>query len=147
MIGAIWRGLAGFGAVWRGLAPLFLAGGAILVLLLAAHAAGLRWDPFDLAGRRLERARAEAAVAASDAAARALEARGEAAQRGRLETIHHQALAVERATAAATEQARRADDANQPLDPARAARLGDHDRQLCRLAAALDGCAAATDAG
>ena len=54
---------------------------------------------------------------------------------------------VAEATAAAETRARTADDADTPLDPDRAQRLHDHDRQLCRLAPAVAGCPASADPG
>ena len=110
---------------------------ALILALAAAHAVGLRWDPFDLAGRRLRAAEARADVAESDAAARRLEQAGEAGQRARLDRHHQQTLAVARATQRAAADARSAHDADLPLDPARAARLGEHDRRLCDLKPAL----------
>ncbi|HCW48771.1 MAG TPA: hypothetical protein DGP25_01575, partial [Brevundimonas sp.] len=59
--------------------------------------------------------------------------------------FHHHAEAVARATASAENRARTADDAETPLDPARAQRLRDHDSELCRLAPTVAGCAAASD--
>ena len=108
-----------------------------LAVVWLGHGLGLRWDPFGLAGRRLRTAEAHAAAAASGALARGLEAEGMAEQARRLEHHHQQAVAVERATAVATAQARSAHDASIPLDPARADRLVRHDGELCRLAPAV----------
>ena len=122
---------------------LALIGGVVVLLLAAGSGLGLRWDPFDLQKRRLETAQARATRAENDADARRVEAEGRAQQVVRLDNHHRQTLAVERATVAAVTQARSAPDANDPLDPVRAERLHAHDRELCRLAADLDGCAAA----
>ncbi|MNQ76146.1 hypothetical protein D3C85_909690 [compost metagenome] len=122
---------------------LVLAGAMVVLLAVAGRGVGLRWDPFDLQQRRLEAAQAQATRAESDAEARRLEAAGRDQQAAGLEIHHRQTLAVERATVAAVTQARSAEDANDPLDPVRADRLRAHDRELCRLAPDLDGCAAA----
>ncbi|WP_307365463.1 hypothetical protein [Brevundimonas sp. SORGH_AS_0993] len=115
-----------------------------LALMLAALAGlGFRWDPLGLERRRLEAARAGAAVAAAERQARSLEAEAAVAQARRLETHHTQITAGARATAAAVSQARSADDADIPVESRRADRLRGHDRELCRLAPELDGCAAA----
>lgn len=112
---------------------------AALVVLAAGvgHGLGLRWDPFDLSGRRFRAAEARAAIAVADAGARRLETEGRADQARRLEHLHQQAVAVARVTADASSQARSAHDASTPLDPARAGRLLHHDRELCRLSPAL----------
>ena len=134
---------------WSLLRVLTPAGWSLLAVALVAavvvlgHGLGLRWDPFDLAGRRLRTAEAHAAAAVSDAVARGLESEGRTEQDRRLEHHHQQALAVERATAVAAAQARSAHDASIPLDTARADRLVRHDRELCRLAPAVCGPATA----
>lgn len=104
-----------------------------LVLTAAGRGLGLRWDPFDLAGRRLEAAERRADEAVDAAAARRLEIEGAAAQARRLDDHQQRALDLARGAASAGVEARNADDADQPLDPARIARLRDHDRELCRL--------------
>ena len=121
---------------------LVLIGAAIVLLTITGRGLGLRWDPFSLQQRRLEVAEARAAQAKSAADARRIEAEGRAAQGARLVVHHRQTLAVERATVAAVTQARSAEDANHPLGPVRADRLRAHDRELCRFAPDLDGCAA-----
>jgi hypothetical protein len=123
---------------------LALMGAAVLLLAITGRGLGLRWDPFDLQQRRLETVQARATRAESDAEARRIEAAGQAQQAARVEIHHRQILAVERATVAAVTQARSAEDANDPLDPVRADRLRAHNRELCRLAADLNGCAAAS---
>lgn len=122
---------------------LVLVGVMVVLLTVAGRGVGLRWDPFDLQQRRLEAAQAQATRAESDAEARRLEVAGRDQQAAGLEIHHRQTLAVERATVAAVTQARSAEDANDSLDPVRAHRLRAHDRELCRLAPDLDGCAAA----
>ena len=124
---------------------LVLVGAMVILLAVAGRGVGLRWDPFDLQQRRLEAAQAQATRAESDAEARRLEAAGRDQQAAGLEIHHRQTLAVERATVTAVTQARSAEDANDSLDPVRADRLRAHDRELCRLAPDLDGCAAAPD--
>ncbi len=124
-------------AGWIGLA----VAAAVLAIALG-HGLGLRWDPFDLSGRRLRATEDRAAAAVADAGARRLEVEGMADQARRLEHSHHQSLAVARVTADATTQARSAPDESTPMDPARADRLLRHDRELCRLAPAVCGAAA-----
>ncbi|MBU1346683.1 MAG: hypothetical protein KKA16_06995 [Alphaproteobacteria bacterium] len=106
---------------------------------------GFRWDPFDLSRRRLERAEQAAAVGQAEAAARSAEADGQAALVARLDAALLTTRSLDRATALSTQDARIADDALLPLADARAHRLRDHDRQLCRIARDLVGCAAAAD--
>ena len=115
----------------------------IVVAAVLGHGLGLSWDPFGLGQRRLERAEARVATADSDALARGLETEGMAGQARRLDHLHQQAVAAERATALATAQARSAHDASIPLDTARADRLVRHDRELCRLAPPVCGPATA----
>lgn len=129
----------------RALTPLgwLLAGGvAIGLTLLLAAGLGLRWDPFDLAARRLDRAEQRATAAVSDAAARGAEVAAERRQQDRLTRHHETTAAATTATAVASIDARTADDAAEPLDPPRADRLHAHDRELCRLAPHLHGCPA-----
>ena len=121
------------------------AGLLVLVVMIVGRGLGLEWDPLGLQQRRLEAAQARAAWAEADAAARRAEVAEQAAQAAQLERRHRQILAIERATAAAVTEARSAEDANEPLDPVRAERLHAHDRELCRSAPDLDGCAAASD--
>ncbi len=134
--------------VLRGLAPLgwlALSLAALAAVALMLGGLGFRWDPFDLTRRRADRAEQAVAVAGAQAAARTAEAEGQTAQVVRLDAALQSAVALERATAHALQIARIADDASTPLDTARADRLRDHDRQLCRLAPDLGGCAAALD--
>lgn len=131
----------------RALTPLgwlALVGALVLLLGVAGRGLGLTWDPFNFQQRRLEAADARAASAESDAEARRIEAAGQGRQAARVEIHHRQTQAVQRATVAAVTQARSANDANELLDLVRADRLRAHDRELCRLAPDLDGCAAAS---
>lgn len=114
---------------------------ALVAVMALGRGLGLRWDPFDLAGRRLAAAEARAVAAGADADARRLEVEGAAEQTRRLVLHHQQDVLVARATDHAVTHARTADDASNPLDPDRLARLRDHDRRLCQLAPAV--CAAA----
>ncbi|MFN3932902.1 MAG: hypothetical protein ACK4JY_14285 [Brevundimonas sp.] len=120
-----------------------------VVFMLLVQGLGFRWDPFDRAGRRLEAAETRAAAAEAEADARRLESEGAVAQQRRVETHHQQAMELGRATTRAGAEARNADDAEQPLEPARAARLAGHDRELCRIAPAVcpDAAADATGGG
>ena len=124
---------------------LALIGTAVLLLAIVGRGVGMRWDPFGLQQRRLEVAQARMTRAESDAEARRVEAAGQAEQTRRVEIHHRQTQAVERATVAAVTQARSAEYANELLDPVRADRLRAHDRELCRLAPDLGGCAAAPE--
>ena len=134
-------------ALIRTLTPtsrLLVLGVAVILLAMAGGALGLRWDPFGFQQRRMERAEARAAWAEADGAARRAEVAGQMAQAVRLEAHHRKILAVERATVAAVIEAEEADDAKILLDVERAERLRAHDRELCRRAPDLDGCAAAS---
>lgn len=126
---------------------LALVGAAVLLLAITGRGLGLKWDPLGLQQRRLEATQARATQAESDAEARRIETGGQAQQAARVEILHRQTLAVQRATVAAVTQARSAEDANDPLEPVRADRLRAHDHELCRLAPDLDGCAAAAGVG
>jgi hypothetical protein len=135
------------GAVLRRLGP--LGPGLALVVLIAAllvvgRGLGLHWDPFGLGARRQAAVERQAEAAIADARARELEVEGVVAQARRLEQHHQQAVGLARVTAAAQAEARSAHDSDFPLDAGRAARLRDHDRELCRLAPAV--CAPATTA-
>src|SRR5690606_36075718 len=118
--------------VLRTLTPLgwLLSALALAAVLIAlGRGLGLHWDPFGLGERRLETARSRAETAEADAAARRLEVEGAADLSRRLDRHHQQSVELARVTAAADAQSRKADDADVPLDPARAARLRAHDRQ------------------
>lgn len=132
--------------MFRLLTPLgwaFAAAGVLGVGLLVLGGVGFRWDPFNHSQRRLEAAQAQAQVGQAEAAARRLEAEAAIQRSRRLDQFHQQQTATARTIAIAVEQARSADDAKTPLDARRAERLRGHDRELCRLAPDLDGCAGA----
>ena len=114
-----------------------------LTLILAAMAAvlalatGLYWKGrHDDAAR--ERPKTEAALA--KAAVAGLETRGAQASAQRVDLVVHQRDAANGVVARLLPQALKSEDANAPLDPARAARLRDADRQLCLTAPELAGC-------
>lgn len=132
----------------RALTPLgWLAVGltGLAVAALVLGGLGFRWDPLDLARRRADRAEASASQARSEAEARVAEAQAQAGQVARLDSILTTTRRLEAATQQSTLQARAADDADLPLAPDRLDRLRAHDRELCRIAPDLGGCAAAPD--
>ena len=129
----------------RPLGWLAVCAAVLAVVALVLGGLGLRWDPFDLGRRRLDRAEAVAAAAVSESAARTAEAQGQAGQVARLEAAVQSAVALDRVTARSIQTARTADDTATPLPADRAARLRDHDRELCRIAPDLIGCPAAPD--
>ena len=136
-------------AAIRMLTPLgwaIVAVAVVVVGLAALGGLGFRWDPFGRTERRLQAAEAEAAAGREEAAARRLETEAASGQLRRLDDFHNQRTAAGRATAAVVEQARSADDAQTPLEDSRADRLRGHDRELCRLAPDLAGCAGAAGA-
>jgi protein subunit release factor A len=120
----------------------------VVVLALGiGRGLGLRWDPFDLAGRRLEAAETRADTLDRNLSARRLEVEGAQAQ-ARRTTRHHQTLnAVAATTARTLERTEQADDAEILLEADRADRLRDHDRELCHLSPAVCGPAATDPAG
>lgn len=133
----------------RTLSPLgWLAGGvvALIGLVLVLGGLGFRWDPFDLSRRRIERAEQSAARSEAVARSRQAEAAGQAGQLARLDAALQTTRSLDRATDRSIQTARDADDADLPIPSARAERLRDHDRELCRLAPELGGCPAPTDA-
>lgn len=115
---------------------------AAVAAWLLAQGLGFRWDPFDRSARRLEAARGEAEAARSEASARRLESEGRARQIVSLDREQARKRAAGRATAAAIEQTRALEDANDELELDRAERLRAHDGELCELAPDLAGCAA-----
>lgn len=119
----------------------------VVVLVVVGRGLGLRWDPLQLQARRLEAAEQRLGRAEVEADARAQEAVARGRQIQNLDAFYRNNRAVTAATVAAESRARTADDADTPLDSDRAERLRDHDRELCRLAPAVVGCAAASDAG
>ncbi len=135
-------------AFLRALTPLgwLVTGVAMLaVVALVLGGLGFRWDPFDLARRRADRAEAAAVVAQGNAAARSAEAGGQAGQVARLDAALETHRRIDAVTTRSTLEARAADDADHSLSPDRIDRLRAHDRELCRIAPDLGGCAAASD--
>jgi hypothetical protein len=135
-------------ALFRGLTPvgwLAVAVTGVVAAVLILGGLGFRWDPFDLARRRLERVEQKSAAAVAEAAARSAEATAQTGQMTRLEAALRSTVALERATSRSIQDARHADDASEPLPADRVDRLRDHDRELCRLAPGLEGCAASAE--
>ncbi len=116
---------------------------AVILLTVVTTGWGRLWSwvPWSTASRA-ERAETRADTAESDAAARGIESTARGEQIERIEAAGQIRIQVEAVTAAAIAQARGAEDAETPLEPARAGRLRDADRQLCELAPGS--CAAAT---
>lgn len=132
----------------RTLTPLgWLAGGVVVLigLVLVLGGLGFRWDPFDLSRRRIDRAEQSAERSQAVARARAAEAAGQAGQVARLDAVLQTTRSLDRATDRSIQTARNADDADLPIPAARAERLRDHDRELCRLAPDLGGCSASAE--
>lgn len=96
-----------------------------------------------LAGRRDAKPAIEAAT--DQAVSAELEGEGANLAAGLAEALHQQSLAQQRALSALERAAIQAEDADAPLDPARADRLRAHDDQLCGAAPHLDGCGRAPD--
>lgn len=124
----------------RALTPLgWLIAGVALLLAIGLLAWGWNnlWSWLPWSGEaRLDRAERRADYAESDGAARGLEVEGNAAQVARTEAYGDIRIRVEGVTATAVNEARSAPDATEPLSGERAARLRDHDRQLCVIAPA-----------
>lgn len=115
----------------------------VLVAVSAAGALGVRWDPFGRQARSLAQAEARAERARAEAFARVLEVEGERAMNARVVDLHRRAAAAETAVIHTLSEARSAPDANDLVPAERGDRLRAHDRELCRLAPDLEGCAAA----
>ncbi|MFN3670139.1 MAG: hypothetical protein ACK4VY_12585 [Brevundimonas sp.] len=133
-------------ALFRALTPwgwTATAAGLLVLVLIGLQGLGFRWDPLGLDQRRLRGAEARASEATAEAAARRAEVEAAAGQARRIDELHQQTVAVAQATATTAQRARISHDAAEPLDPARAARLREHDRELCRLAPAVCGAAPA----
>ena len=120
---------------------LILILGAALALIAAVT--GLYWKG-RLEGAARERPKSEAALA--KAAVSGLEAEGAHASAQRVDVVVRQRDATAAIVAKLSAKALISEDANAPLDPDRAARLHDADRQLCLAAPALAGCAKGGDA-
>lgn len=107
---------------------------ALVLIVVIGRGVGLRWDPFDIEGRKLEAARTRAETLDRDLFARRLEIEGRQAQARQMERRHQTLNAVAATTARTLEGTEQADDAGILLEADRANRLRDHDRELCRLA-------------
>lgn len=127
-----------------GLVPAVLLLAFLALIVLALGGAGLRFDPFNSAGRRLQTAEAAAAAATTEASARRIEVAGARDTTTRDEVVLQQSVAAEQAAFSLTSDARIALDAQSPLDPDRSRRLRDVDDQLCAIRPAI--CARAGDA-
>jgi len=114
-----------------------------VVATVLAAAAGLYWKG-RLEGAARERPKSEAALA--KAAVSGLEAEGAHASAQRVDVVVRQRDATAAIVAKLSAKALISEDANAPLDPDRAARLHDADRQLCLAAPALAGCSEGGDA-
>ena len=111
---------------------------AICIVCLGLYLSG-RSD-----GVAAERPRTEAAQAQTDVARR--ETEGARASAARVDVVVQRRDAANAVAAQIIPQALQAEDANAPLEPDRAARLSRADRELCRLAPDLVGCATDRDA-
>lgn len=98
--------------------------------LIAMGALGFRFDPFDFAERRADRAEGVATHAQSDASARHIEAAGADDTRVRTEAAQNR-ISDARAVAAAHSQ--EVPDEDPLLDPAAFDRLRRVDEQLCAI--------------
>jgi hypothetical protein len=111
---------------------------AALALLVVSVTLLWNWDPF----HRRRHAEERAAASADMAASAALEVQGARESLARTETAVRQRDAAQRATAAVQILAQQSKDAHAPLSSERAARLRDHDRELCLIDSTLSGCSA-----
>lgn len=120
---------------WTG--PALIAAGALLAALWGVQRwnALWNWTPWSVE-RRLERAEAERDRFSAEAAARAAESAGQAAQARSIEAAHGRIVELRDLTDPVLHEIRSEPDGGEPLDPARADRLRDHDRRLCEMAAA-----------
>lgn len=113
------------------------------VVTVAALVAGLYWKGRH-DGVAREHPKTEAALAQAKVAG--LEAQGAKASAQRVDVVVHQRDLANATVAQLTPKALKSEDANAPLDPDRAARLRDADRQLCDTDSALAGCPAGGNA-
>jgi hypothetical protein len=120
----------------------------VLTLVAAAMivtlAGGLYWKGRH-DGVAQERPKIEAALAQAKVAS--LEAQGAQASAQRVDAVTRRRDAAKAVVAQLTPKALKSEDANAPLDPARAARLRDADIQLCDDDPTLAGCPARGNAG
>jgi len=113
------------------------------VLTVTAAAAGLYWKGRHEGSAR-ERPKTEAALA--QAAVSGLETEGARDSAQRVDVVIRQRDVAYDTVSALTPKALTSEDANAPLDAARAARLHAADLQLCLSAPELAGCAPGGDA-
>jgi hypothetical protein len=112
---------------------LMLAAAAMIVTLAGGLYSKGRQD-----GVAQERPKLEAALAQGKVAG--LEAQGAQASAQRVDAVVRQRDAAKAVVVQLTPKALKSEDANAPLDPARATRLRDADQQLCDDNPALVGC-------
>ena len=112
--------------------------GLALAVVVTAALLLWNWDPFHRRRHAEERASASADAAASAA----LEAQGARESLVRTEAAVRQRDAAQRATASVQILAQQSKDAHEPLSSERAARLREHDLQLCLIDPTLSGCSA-----
>lgn len=115
-----------------------VAAGLLILLVTGAYWKGR------IEGAAGERSKAAAARAA--AAVAEVETRGERESAQRAEIVVRQRTAADRAVAELARDAHQSEDADEPLDPGRAARLRAHDERLCDANPGLAGCAPVGDA-
>lgn len=128
---------------WR--VAIFVA--LVVVGLFALSRLGFKFDPFNLSGRRLDAAVAEADTAVSQADAYELQAGGEVASAQRVDAFTHLTIDVQRTGAAAIAESRSAPDANEPYPVDRADRHRRVDDELCIASPRTCPAAPADDAG
>ena len=136
-------------SLWRALTPL---GWVVLIVVLLGvglslfRGIGLSWDPLGFQSRRMEQARFEAERGRAEALARELETEARAEQARQQVQTRARLDQLAQVTSHAQSAARRAPDADTPLDQDRLERLRAFDRQLCDQAKPLAGCAASAGA-
>lgn len=114
---------------------LILAGIGALSIITAA--AGLYWKG-RAAGVAAERPKV--VEAQGQAATSRLEAEGARQTTARVDLVVRQGEAANQSLAKLSADLQKSENANEPLDAQRGARLRDHDRELCQLAGDLSGC-------
>lgn len=128
------------------IAPIGLRRIGLVVAAVAVGLAALGFvrDPFGWRAAKVNQLQQAVAGAKSQARARALEAEGERGSVERVSAALTATAQAQSATADLSRAAASADDADQPLDPARVARLRADDDALCRIAR-LIGCPRVTN--
>jgi hypothetical protein len=120
---------------------------ALLVMGLGlSRGIGLSWDVLGIQSRRLEQAKADAERGRAEALARQLETEVRAEQARQQAQVRARLYQLAEVTAHAQSAARRAPDADTPLDKDRLDRLRAHDRLLCDQSQPLAGCSPAIGA-